>query len=368
MKNALHLGRYFGIPVSIHWTFIFILIFFGWRGISSGLSTAATLAFLGFILLLFLCVLLHEFGHALMAKKFGIKTHSIVLLPIGGVASLEKMPDNPKEELLVAIAGPMVNIVIAILLYPFQDYTLLFPTNGAETVLFKAEIHYVISYLFVVNITLVIFNLLPAFPMDGGRIFRAILSFFMQAHKATKIAATIGQVLAVGFILVGLFSPGFNPFIIIIGLFIFLGAKSESDFKQKEFYLKGFKVKDVMLTYFASLQSHQTIQEATDLLLSGQAQDFLILNGETYAGVLSREQLLAAIASKEKTTPVSEIMQIAPALNPSQDLNEVLLSANKNQVKMWPVMVKNQIVGALDFENISEFLMIQNAIEKFNDN
>jgi Zn-dependent protease len=366
MKNALHLGRYFGIPVSIHWTFIFILLFFAWQGISRGLTTVDTLAFLGFILLLFVCVLLHEFGHALTARRFGIKTHSIVLLPIGGVASLEKMPDNPKEELLVALAGPAVNIVIASLLFPFQDYTLLMPENPEDFQFFKAEWPFVISYLFVVNITLVIFNLIPAFPMDGGRIFRAILSFFMPAHKATQIAAGLGQILAVGFILLGLFSTGFNPFIIIIGIFIFMGAKSESDFKQKEFYLKGYTVKDVMLTSFGTLNVDQTLQEATEKLLSVQTQDFLILKNNTYAGVLSREILLKSISAHPKDTPLGELMQEAPPLHPSQDLNEVFLIAHKSDVKMWPVMENHQLVGALDFENISEFLMVKAAIESYN--
>ncbi len=366
MKNALRLGRYFGIPVSIHWTFIFILLFFAWQGISRGLTTVDTLAFLGFILLLFVCVLLHEFGHALTARKFGIKTHSIVLLPIGGVASLEKMPDNPKEELWVALAGPAVNIVIALLLFPFQDYTLLMPENPEDFQFFKAEWSFVISYLFVVNITLVIFNLIPAFPMDGGRIFRAILSFFMPAHKATQIAAGLGQILAVGFILLGLFSTGFNPFIIIIGIFIFMGAKSESDFKQKEFFLKGYTVKDVMLTNFGTLNVDQTLQEATEKLLSVQTQDFLILKNNNYAGVLSREILLKSISAHPKDTPLGELMQEAPPLHPSQDLNEVFLIAHKSDVKMWPVMENNQLVGALDYENISEFLMVKAAIESYN--
>ena len=364
MKGSLNLGRYFGIPVSIHWSFLLILIFFAWRGISSGLSNEATLYFLGFILLLFFCVLLHEFGHALTARRFGIKTHSIVLLPIGGVASLEKMPDKPKEELLVALAGPAVNVVIALLLYPFADMSLLFPDNAEEFVMFKAEIPFALTYLFFVNITLVVFNLIPAFPMDGGRVLRALLSFRMPAHKATKVAATIGQIIAVGFILAGLFLPGFNPFIIIIGLFIFLGAKSESDFKQKEFYLKGYKVKDVMLTNFETMQSHQTLDEAVALLLKGQSKDFLIFDGDNYVGVLDRESLLAGLSEKGKNANVMGVAKLAPIISPQDDLNEVFLQANKSSVKMWPVMEEGKLVGALDFENIMEFLMVRGVLDK----
>jgi len=364
MKGSLNLGRYFGIPVSIHWSFVLILIFFAWKGLASGLSNEATLYFLGFILLLFFCVLLHEFGHALTARRFGIKTHSIVLLPIGGVASLEKMPDNPKEELLVALAGPAVNVVIALLLYPFADMSLLFPDDMENFVMFKAELPFALTYLFFVNVTLVLFNMLPAFPMDGGRVLRAILSFSMPAHKATRIAARIGQFIAIGFILVGLFMPGFNPFIIIIGLFIFLGAKSESDFKQKEFYLKGYKVRDVMLTQFEIMQSHQTLGEAVALLLKGQSKDFLIFDSEKYVGVLDRESLLAALSEKGKEANVMLASQLAPIISPQDDLNEVFLLANKSTVKMWPVMEDGKLVGALDFENIMEFLMVKGVLDK----
>jgi Zn-dependent protease/predicted transcriptional regulator len=364
MKNALKIGTFFGIPVSIHWTFVLILIFFGWRGLASGLSNEATLAFLGFILLLFVCVLLHEFGHALTARRFGIKTHSIVLLPIGGVASLEKMPENPKEELLVALAGPAVNIVIAAILWPFADVSLLFPESPEDFVLFKAEISYAISYLFFVNIMLVIFNMLPAFPMDGGRVLRAILSFSMQPHKATKVAATIGQVLAIGFILLGLFSTQVNPFIIIIGLFIFLGAKSESDFKQKEFYMKGYKVRDVMLNEFVSLQATDTLEKAVDILLKGQAKDFLVFNDGQYIGAMGRESLIQSVAEKGKEAKVLVATVPAQTLSPEDDLSKVFLDVQKEAARIWPVMENGKLIGALDYENISEFLMLKSALDK----
>ena len=369
MKNALKLGTFFGIPIAIHWTFILILIFFAWRGMSNDLNPTEISLLLVFILTLFLCVVLHELGHALTARRFGIKTHSIVLLPIGGVASLEKMPEKPSQELMVALAGPAVNVVIALILYPFTDYTYFTetinpnPEDPTQMVMFKASSTFFVTYLFVVNIVLIIFNLLPAFPMDGGRVFRALLSFAMPAHKATRIAATFGQIIAVGFILIGLFSAPFNPLIVIIGLFIFLGAKSESDFKQKEFFMKGFTVKDVMLKEYGTLQKNASIQEAVEMLLKGQSSEFIVLNNGEYVGVLGRDALIQSIKTQSKEESVGSIMKYAEPLSPNQALKDVFANAAKSDVKIWPVMQDGKLIGALDYENITEFLMIRSALD-----
>lgn len=361
MKNSLPLGRYAGIPVAIHWSFILILVFFAYRGFASGLAYGEVLYFLLFILVLFFCVLLHEFGHALMARRYGIRTRSIVLLPIGGVATLEKMPDNPKEELAVALAGPAVNILIAIALFPFADLGLLFPAEGEMPVLFKAEWNFALSYLYFVNLMLVVFNLLPAFPMDGGRVLRALLSFRFAPHKATRIAATIGQMMALLFVFLGLFAATVNPMLVIIGLFIFLGAKSEADFKQNEFLVSGICVRDVLLTQFGVLEVKMKIKDALTILLSSQSTEFLVMDDKQCVGALSRSQLLSVLQTQGPEASILKAVVPASVLRPEQSLKEVMDLARSEEARIWPVSDNGELIGALDYENVMEYIQIRKA-------
>lgn len=223
VKWSFHLARIAGIDVRIHATFVLLLVWFGSVYYADG-GQAAMLAGLSFIILLFLCVLLHEFGHALAARAYGINTPDITLLPIGGVARLERMPDKPWQELVVALAGPAVNVVIAFALYlviggVFRLGELEQVAEGGGNLLTR---------LLAINVMLVVFNLMPAFPMDGGRVLRAALAMRMKHARATQIAATVGQVVAVLFGLFGLL--GGNPFLLFIAVFVFFGARGEASF------------------------------------------------------------------------------------------------------------------------------------------
>jgi Zn-dependent protease len=233
MKGSFKLGNIAGIGVFIHWTFSILIVFIIYSNYRAGQNMEQILWSLLFVLSIFATVFLHELGHALAAKRYGIKTTDITLLPIGGLARLERIPEKPTEELVVAIAGPLVNIVLALL-------TLLFitvPSWGAitEQLTIGVGLHNFFLYFFIVNIWLSLFNLIPAFPMDGGRVLRAILSMGMQRHSATEIAARIGQLLAIGFVFLGFYS---NPFLIFIGLFIILGAQGELELTKAGFLLK----------------------------------------------------------------------------------------------------------------------------------
>jgi len=210
VKSSLQLGSYAGIRVQVHWTFWLLIVWIILRELFYGNSVESMLWSSAFILVLFLCVVLHEFGHALTARRFGINTEKITLLPIGGVASLEDMPEDPKQELLVAIAGPLVNVAIAMILYPFvslETYINQSPEELQQS-LGTIQAANFLFYLFSANTMLVLFNMLPAFPMDGGRVLRAILSLKLNRVMATRIASGVGQFLAMIFFFIGIF---YNP-------------------------------------------------------------------------------------------------------------------------------------------------------------
>ncbi|MEI6071556.1 MAG: site-2 protease family protein [Verrucomicrobiae bacterium] len=219
MRWSYRIARVAGIDVKIHVTFLLLLAWFGWMYWQAG-GMAGAVQGVGFTLLLFLCVLLHEFGHAFAARAYGIRTPDITLLPIGGVARLERMPDKPVQELVVALAGPAVNVVIGTILifvlaakFSMAHFTGLDSLGSSLT-----------AQLLEINIMLVAFNAIPAFPMDGGRVLRALLAMRLDHVLATTIAARVGQVLAVGFAVVGYFE---SPMLVFIALFIFSGAQQE---------------------------------------------------------------------------------------------------------------------------------------------
>jgi stage IV sporulation protein FB len=217
MKWSYRIARIAGIDVKIHITFLLLLAYFGvsdWRdgGAYQGVLSMA------FILLLFLCVLLHEFGHAMAGRHYGIRTPDITLLPIGGVARMQAIPEKPWQEFVIAVSGPAVNVAIAGGLWVVL---FLFPNLLDEAHPVSSEI---LPNLMTINLALLAFNMIPAFPMDGGRVLRALLAMKLNYLKATKIAARTGQVLAVGFVIVGL---GWNPMLIFIGLFVFTAARQE---------------------------------------------------------------------------------------------------------------------------------------------
>ncbi len=290
MKGVLNLGGVAGIKIEVHWTFTLLLVWIVFLELQRGGNATSALLNVAFILVLFLCVVLHELGHALTARKFNIQTRKITLLPIGGVALLDKMPENPRQELLVALAGPAVNVVIAILLLliiPFKSYLGL-QTEEIEQLLSTINLQNFLFYILIANIMLVVFNIIPAFPMDGGRVLRALLSFKMSRVKATNIAANLGQVLAVVFFMLGML---FNPFLVLIALFIFVGAYAEKRMVQQVSILKGHKVKEAMLTNITVLNPENSMQEVVDILLAGTEKDFVVVTGDKIVGVLYHKDM-----------------------------------------------------------------------------
>jgi Zn-dependent protease len=359
MKWSLHLGRIAGVKIVVHWTFVFLIAWVVFLELQRGSDAYGIMLMILFVLSIFGCVVLHEMGHSLMARKFGIETKRITLLPIGGVASLERIPEEPKKELLIAVAGPAVNIVIALLLLPFVNF-------GRAMQLMENEAQHVITpgtflfALFSVNLLLVAFNAIPAFPMDGGRVLRALLSFKLNRVKATSIAAGLGQVLAVGFFFFGLM---YNPFLILISIFVFFGAYSENMIVQHLELLKGYRVKDAMMTKFARLQPDNTLKDAVDKLLEGPDNDIIVCEEEKLIGVVPKNVLIDSLKDKNMEKKVSEIMETDfVAFESNNKLSEVYSDFQRAKKSIYPVVEKGKLVGAIDMANINHFVLIQSNL------
>jgi Zn-dependent protease len=342
----------------MHFTFLLLLGFIGLSHWMQTREVAAALAGVSFFVALFACVLLHEFGHALTARKYGIKTRDITLLPIGGLARLERMPEKPMQEFWVAVAGPAVNVVIAgaIFAYLFATSTLvpldqLSVTGGSF-----------LERIAVINVFLVLFNMLPAFPMDGGRVVRALLATRMDYARATNIAARLGQGMAILFGIVGFFH---NPFLIFIAIFVFLGAQAESGIVQMKSALGGLPMQRVMITEFRTLAPSDPLSRAVEHVLAGFQQDFPVVEADgRLVGVLTRTDLIGALAVRGQGTPVGEVMQREfQTADPFEMSESVLARLQASNCPSLPVLHKGRLVGILTAENLGEFLMIQAALK-----
>jgi len=358
MKWSWRIGRVAGIDVYFHATFLILL---GWVGLQhylARLNPADAVGGLLFISTLFGIVVLHELGHALTARRFGIRTRDITLLPIGGVARLERMPDNPKEELLVALAGPAVNVALALLLF-----AVLIPAAARSGL---GEVRLVGGHLLVklmlVNVGLAVFNLIPAFPMDGGRVLRALLALKMDYVRATNIAATVGQGLALVFGFIGLFT---NPFLVFIALFVWMGAASEASLVQVKSALGGIPIERAMITDFRTLAPSDPLQRAVEFVLGGFQQDFPVLYEGRLVGVLTRADMLTALAQQGQDAPVSRAMRDRfETADPAEMLDSMLPRLQACECHAIPVLRAGQLVGMLTMDNIGEFLMIQSALRR----
>jgi len=358
MKWSFKIARIAGIDVKIHSTFLLLV---AWIGFSYWISQKSIIAVLNgiiFILLLFLFVILHEFGHALAARKYGIATKDITLLPIGGVARIEKMPKEPRQELQVALAGPLVNFILAFLLYSWLFISNGFP-NISQLSLTGGSL---LERLAFVNLSLFLFNLIPAFPMDGGRVLRAILATKMDYARATQTAATFGQGFALIFGIIGLFS---NPFFLFIALFVWIGAGQESSSVQIKESIGGIPVRQAMVTNFQTLSPVQRISEAVTAILSGYQQDFPVLNGSEMVGILTRPAIMQAIAREGTTVNIASVMERSfVSVNSDEMLDVVMGKLQTCGCTSVPVFEHGALIGLITMENMGEFLMIQSAMKR----
>ncbi|XLS30682.1 site-2 protease family protein [Flavobacteriaceae bacterium M23B6Z8] len=357
MKGILSIGRISGIRIEIHWTFIFLIGWIVFLELKRGGDFYSVIGSILFIFVLFACVVLHELGHALTAKNFDIKTEKITLLPIGGIARLEKMPEKPMEELKVAIAGPLVNLAIVLfllILFPITSYFQL-PAEDLIAFINEGSTNSFIFNVFLANIILIVFNLIPAFPMDGGRILRALLATRIDRSKATTIAATLGQILAFFFFIAGLV---YNPFLVIIALFIFLGAFGENQIEQQLSLLKGYTVKDAMLTQLTKVYETYTVRDMISILLAGTEKHFIVVDAkDNLKGVLHFKEILKR--ANEPDLQINEILnKEVKTVKPEDPLPNVLKLITENRDSYVPVVEKGAVLGAIDISNLSEFILL----------
>lgn len=358
MRWTLRLGTIAGIRVEVHVTFLLLLAIVALLFPGGPRDAFRTLLYL---FLVFAIVLLHEFGHALMAKRFGIATREIVLLPIGGVARLERMPENPTQEILVALAGPAVNVVLLVGIGAVMFGSGVRP----ELNIFDINPDRMLEALFKANIWMFGFNLIPAFPMDGGRVLRGTLAIFLPYVRATRIAVIVGQGFALVFAAAGVFVLQ-NVVLVLIAMFVFVTAGEERALVQTRHSLAGLPVSAAMVTAFVSLETRHEIAHAVDLLLAGEQQDFPVLEGGQFLGMLSRTDLLAGLRREGSEAPLGRLVRTdVEPVELSMPLEAALLRMRASRLNALPVMARGRLVGLLTVENIGELLLVQEARQRF---
>jgi Zn-dependent protease/CBS domain-containing protein len=355
-SGSIRLFTVAGTVVRVHLTFFLLLAWIAAIHWTHGGAQEAVRGIV-FIVILFACVVLHEFGHILAAKRYGIATSDVTLLPIGGVASLERMPEKPGQEIVVALAGPAVNLVIAVILMVLLGTDL----DPSELARLDENETGLAARVAAANVGLFVFNLIPAFPMDGGRVLRALLALKVNYARATQIAAGIGQVLAVCFGFIGLFG---NPLLILVALFIFLAASAEAGYVKARDLARGYLASQAMITSFEPLTPTSTIDDAAGLLLRTTQQEFPVVDGAgRLRGALTRAALITALKDRGGGAPVIEVMVAdVPTVPEKTNLVMVMQTLQESHAPMVGVIGAGQrLVGYITSENIGELLMIRES-------
>lgn len=356
---SIPIGVIAGTVVKLHVTFLLFLIWIAGAQWQVG-GFEAALVSVTFIILIFACVLAHEFGHIFAARRYGIRTPEVLLSPIGGIANLERIPENPKQELVVALAGPAVNVVIAAVLF-----LVIYATIDLEVVDSDDFLRIdnpgmgLVLRVAVVNVILVVFNMVPAFPMDGGRVLRALLAMRMPHPKATRIAGRIGQVAAFGFAILGLF---WNPILILIAVFVYLAAPAEVQQTAVKDVAHGIKVRDAMVTVIETLSPHSTLNDAVDCLVRTSQKEFPVVDAAGYPhGLVTRDVLIPALREGTPGTPVETIMiREVPTIGDSIPLDEAMqLLGTSRSPAHFVLDQAGHLVGLLTPENIGEMVMVR---------
>lgn len=379
MRGSLKLFTLFGIPVHLHWSFGLIFLYATWIGYANQMGAIGTIWLMGFFVALFGCVLLHEYGHALTAKRYGVKTQDIILTPIGGIARLERMPEKPAQELLVAIAGPMVNVVIALLLFGlstlifrgdswemfrwFLDQQFSFSGEESGDVIEETGIEptgllFYMPVLLATNIALVLFNLIPAFPMDGGRVLRALLAMRLGRVRATRVASIVGQGIAVLFVAFGLWKGAFT--LALIGIFVFTTARAENNMVRLDDVFKKARIRDIVRPNFTRLYSNDWMQTPINLLQQGLERHFLVFDlNERLIGVLEEEDILQAARKNDLSTPIEQYMKKQVAVLESGDSLAQAYYFLKQDHRMLAVREGDALVGVLDESGLQNYLRLK---------
>jgi len=351
MGTSIRIARVAGINVFLHWTTI---LFFAWIAISDAAKSDSPIPFRGllFVVTVFTSIVLHELGHALMARRFGIPTKDITLLPIGGLARLQKIPEDPRQELLIALAGPAVNGILVVVFAGL----ILIARGAAGLNVSLAESHW-LNFVMWVNFGMGIFNLLPAFPMDGGRVLRALLATQIDYVRATEVAARIGQALAVLLAIVGFY---LNSMLMLIAFFIYIGAQQEKVLAQVHSILRNVPVREAMRKHFSSLKADDPLPVVLEEAIASSQHDFPVVgSGQQLRGMVFHNDLLSALNQQPPFTTVAEIMQDRVEVVQAETmLDQVFERMNELNRSTMPVVLHGRIVGLVSLENIGEWMML----------
>ena len=357
MRWSYTIGRIAGTEVKIHVTFFLLLAWIAYTAYQDAGAAAAVSDTLFFVCFFF-CILLHEFGHIRMARRFGVRTPDVILLPIGGVARLERIPEEPRQELLIALAGPAVTLAIILVL------AILVLASGQAMVLrdpLAGEVPFV-ARLLVSNLLVLVFNLVPAFPLDGGRVLRALLARKLGLVRATRIAGSVGQLFAVGLGILGVIVHA--PLTMLVAFFIFLGAGTEASAVAARVAGRGLQVSQMMVTDFRTIPIHATLAQAVDLLLTGEQREFPVVDnlGRT-EGILTRDNLIRGLSRGGPTSTVAEAMTpSAPTVPPTLGFQEALERLRASGLPALPVVdAGGALVGLLTLDNITDLLLVRQA-------
>jgi Zn-dependent protease len=383
MRGSLKIANLFGIPVFIHWSFWFLFLFVAY--ISDSFSSIAFNSI--YVLALFMCVVMHEFGHALSARFYGVSTQDITILPIGGLARLDKMPEKPLQEFVVALAGPAVNVVIALILSIVVFGCFSFKLDVGDIQKLTANDETPMNMLFTLlisNIGLVVFNMIPAFPMDGGRVFRALLSLKLGRSRATYIASIFGQVISIGFIIFALlpllryiFTPftdigmsltfiwwKFQPVLALISVFIFTTARNEYKSVRMDEIMSHHTVVNVLKPHFTRLKTSDLMQTPASEMSKGFESNFLVFDdSDILRGVLQDEDIVDAVKNKHYDALVFTYMTHEfKKLSPYNSIKEVYYNMLETGQYLMPVMQDEKVMGVVDMTMLQNFMNFQEKV------
>jgi Zn-dependent protease len=360
--GAFKIGRFSGIDVRVHWTFLLLLAFFAFVGYRASGSLLGALTATVTIVALFLCVLLHEFGHSLVAQRLGIGIHSITLLPLGGVSNLESLPEKPADEVKITLAGPLVNVVLAPIFFGVGLLLGAVPRVPADLFTGIGSVGQFFFYLGYLNVVLAVFNLLPAFPMDGGRILRALLATRLGAVRATGISSSVGKLFAGAFFLIGLLSG--NLLLALVAVFIFFGASGEAQMVRQHEQTRGLSVSDVMGTkpHTETVTPHHTFGQVLDSVIHGYQEDFPVVDESgNLVGMLTRDEIMAAAHSPGRYSSVRDLMKTnVPTISSRADLfGEGLPILQQSGLRALPVTENGELVGMLTIEDVGHASLLR---------
>jgi len=360
MKGSWKLITIKGISVYLHFTFLF---FVAWALVIyvSEMHWQQLLWMLLFLLSIFASVVLHDYGHAFVAAWFGINVKKITFYPIGGIASIEKLPENQKQELLISAAGPFVSFVLASLFILFSGHRFSWQDAKGYTDAINPE-----NFLYTlgwINIGLAVFNLIPAFPMDGGRILRAVLAFRSNYIKATVIAASLSRFVAIFVILFAILTMNF--ILALIGVFIVLFARAEESYLQIRGLVRDIKLSEVLMYSYASIDAGLTVNEAANVLTNDYRKYFIVMDKGMPVGTLNRIEVMKAVSEQQYEKKISELMkQNIEYFSGEMLVSEVLDKLSANEERIYPVFDNKKFLGVMSFEHMIEYLLIHKAASK----